>query len=1149
MQNIPGSLHFTPSFYEYLRFLNTFVTDSGERYLPTSSHAEPVIGLLKGFLNQGNHAHIIVGPYGAGKSLLATLIADIAFSGRDADWFSELQTKFLSIDADIYQYLEQMRYESLKYIPVIMTGSGLPFRQHILSSIYRTLKEYGLDLSMPLVVEEVKQIVTVWENQYRATFNSFLGLLAGKNWSYRTWLSEVENYDANAIEWFKSVYPQLTSGSQLHVSYDHDIVTQVSHVLGELKQHGYGLFLVYDEFGRFLQTLNSNEVHETMQDLQDIAELANHSDSKNLDILLITHRNLGQYALRFNEEFHKEFQRIEKRFSVYYTQADRATFVRLASKVTEEYREGDKFRNQFVKELRQFMLFPELTYTEIESLIINGSFPLHPVSLFVIPQLANLVGQNERTLFTFLESAESGGLKNHVQSTGDWYLVNQIFDYFEPSFSEFEKDSLIGQTYLMFNRLRRKLTESDYLLDELKVLKLITLWKIANLNARQVLSTELISFALLWDIEHTSDILENLQKKKVIRFNSVNEFWDLFEGSGIDIDVEINERLKVSVVDKRQKALLLEAALTERFILPKIYNDVKSMTRFASVHAVFGTELLSGEIQSSSLIESKGSDAAVLFVIDDTQEDYSNLLNALHSVSMNDVQTIYGLPTDKLSYYIEPVLERLWAVKHLMQDKYFLSQDKYLLDELRQLHTELEFDLNRLIRNSFDVRDCTWVHQGKEIRTGRSHLGKYLSEVMMSVFPLTPEIRNESFNRRNITKVQKTAAIKVVDMLINARSDEQLHIDGYGPDYLIYATVVKNNGIELFGDRDLQNPLINELRSRLLDVLRKGKGGFSDFVDIFVSPPFGIRRPVIPVLLTALLKTEWNQIMFYNNLIYTPDVNGELLYYMVENPHIYTFTYQPTDKKFERIINQVETVFNEYTDGIDRALPASVYSTRVLLKWLRQLPKISQSTLKTSSEANDFKEIIRHGEVEPAAALNELYKLLKKHKDEDILTQLKEECERYFEIHRSGIEKQIFLSAQVSDFAELCRWAEAQENKVKLMNPLVRGILDSGEETWVDNLSESIVGVRRENWSDATDNLYIKQIQSYLMQVSNESYKSFMEVRVGDELHTVRDVELSEKSRLIYNNTKTNLKLMSRTVAKEEIQLVLLKLLQEFLSE
>lgn len=1120
-----------------------------ERYLPTSSHVEPVIGLLKGFLNQGNHAHIIVGPYGAGKSLLATLIADIAFSGRDADWFPELQKKFLSIDADIYQYLEEMKYESVKYIPVIMTGSGLPFRQHVLSSMYRTLKKYGLDLSMPLVVAEIKQIVTVWENQYGETFNSFLGLLTEENWSYHTWLSDVENYDVYAIEWFKSVYPQLTSGSQLHVSYDHDIVTHVSRVLEELKNHGYGLFLVYDEFGRFLQTLNSNEVHENMQDLQDIAELANHNDFNNLGILLITHRNLGQYALRFNEELHKEFQRIEKRFSVYHTQADRATFIRLASAVTEKYREGNEFKNQFVKELRQFMLFPELTYTEIDSLVINGSYPLHPVSLFVIPQLANLVGQNERTLFTFLESEESGGLKAHVQSAGEWYLVNQIFDYFEPSFSEFERDSLIGQTYTMFNRLQRKLTESDPLVDELKVLKLITLWKIANLNARQVLSTDLISFTLLWDVQHTTYILDNLQKKKVIRFNSVNEFWDLFEGSGVDIDFEINERLKVSVIDKRQKALLLETALTEHFILPKIYNDQKSLTRFASVHAVFGTEILSGEIQSSSLIESKGSDAAVLLVIDDTQEDHSNLLDALRSVSMNDDQTIYGLPTDKLFFYIEPVLGRLWIVKHLLQDKYFLSQDKYLLDELKQINTELEFDLNRLVSSSFDARDCTWTHQGTEIRTGRSNLSKYLSDMMMSVFPLTPEIRNESFNRRNITKIQKTAAIKVVDMMINARIDEQLQIDGYGPDYLIYATVVKNNGIELFGDDDLQNPFINELRTRLLDVLRKGKGDFSDFVDIFVSPPFGIRKPVIPVLLTALLKTEWNQIMFYNNLIYTPDVNGELLYYMLENPHIYTFTYQRTDKKYEKVIDRVKIVFNEYADGIDPALPTSVYSARVLLKWLRELPKITQSTTKTSNEANDFKEIIRHGEVEPSAALNELYKLLNKHKHEDILTQLKGECERYFERHRSEIEKQIFSSAQVSNFAELSRWGKEQGNKIKIMNPLVRCILESSKETWVDNLSESIVGVQRENWSDATDNLFMSQIQSYLIQVTNEAYQSFIEVKVGDELHTVPDIDLSEKSRLIYKNTKTNLKLMSRTVAKEEIQFVLLKLLQEFLSE
>jgi len=1124
--------------------------DLYERYLPTPSHAESFLGLLKGFLGEGSHAHIIVGPYGSGKSFLATLVADMMLGVKDTEWLEDLQKKFLTVDDDIYSYIDRVRHSDLKFIPVVMSGSGISFRQTILSSLFRALKRHGIDMSVPLFVSEIKQIVSVWKLSYKATFDSFSRLLEQEKWTYYTWIGDIENFDTIAIEWFKSIYPALTSGSHLRLPYDHDIVTQITEALEELKQRGYGIFLLYDEFGRYLQTLSSSEVHAAMQDLQDLAELANHHEASNLNVLLITHRNLGQYALRFNEDLQKEFQRIEKRYSVYYTHADRATFIRLASNVTEEYRRGSMQGECFISELRKFTLFPELTYHEIDSLVIRGSYPLHPVSLFAIPQLANLVGQNERTLFTFLQSLEKGGLQAHVQSTSEWYLVDHIFDYFEPSLSEFEKDSLIGETYLMYSRLQRKLLDSDLLDEELKALKVIALWRVTNLNVRQVLSDEMISFALLWDASHTSVVLSSLQKKKVIRYNSVNGFWDLFEGSSVDVDAEVAIRQERSNLSKRQKANLLEASLTERFILPKHYNDEKSMTRFASIHPAFATELLYGNISCLQFRDTNGSDAAVFFVVDDTSDDSEKIKADLMQKSIQDQQTVYGVPVPKLGNDLEPLVSRLSVINDLLEDKYFLSQDRYLILELKQLKEELVFEINQRMYSAFNSENCLWIHDGTYIKFRRQRLGQYLSDVMKLVFPLTPEIRNEPFNRRKVTKIQLNAAVKVVDLILNSTNDKDLEIGGFGPDYLIFATVVKNTGIQLFGDGTIQNEFLSILKTRLLDVLFSvGKGSFYDLLSIFLTPPFGIRKPVIPLLLVSLLKGNWKQLMFYNNLIYSPDVDGEMLYYMLENPENYTFSFQRHGSRHKSVVREVERAFGDCSEGLDRTLPPAVFESRVLLNWLRSLPKIAQSTTKTSDESNTFKDIIRKSEVEPVEAMDALDKLLKQRKESILLSRLRVECESYFSKHQSFIEEQIYGREGIKTFEDLKVWALSQHNKVKIKNPLIKGIIDSTKETLIDDLSESIVGVKRENWSDATDNLFINQIKVYLNQLSNEFYQTYLEVKIGNSIHVVPDVTLSEKSRLIYNNTRTNLKLMGRTVPKEEVQVVLLQLLKEYLTD
>ena len=88
--------------------------------------------------------------------------------------------------------------------------------------------------------------------------------------------------------------------------------------------------------------------------------------------------------------------------------------------------------------MRTYPLFPELNQQELEKLVIEGVYPIHPVTVFLLPQLSSAFGQNERTLFTFLESNETGGLKNHLKKTEDYYLPSDLFSYFFPSIHDID---------------------------------------------------------------------------------------------------------------------------------------------------------------------------------------------------------------------------------------------------------------------------------------------------------------------------------------------------------------------------------------------------------------------------------------------------------------------------------------------------------------------------------------------------------------------------------------------------------------------------------------------------------------------------------------------------------------------------------------
>jgi hypothetical protein len=1118
-----------------------------DRYLPTASHVDSTIGILKGFLGEGNRAHIIVGPYGSGKSLLGTILAGLLSNDLEDRLFYSLLSKFQTVDNQIHNLLLDVKDQNKKYIPVVLSGEEANFKRGLLSAIYTALRENNLDFTQPVIVADILNIVDTWKKKYKSTYDEFLSLLEKKTWTLETWRKDIEKVNVKAIDWFKKAYPMLTSGSKLSLSFDKDLIKQFEYITEELRARNLGLVIIYDEFGRFLQTIPSTIVHETMQDLQDLAEFSNSEKGRNLNVVLITHRNLGQYALRYNDELQKEFQRIEKRYNTYYTKSDPSTFIRLASLVTKEYRENITLHtDQFVKELRYFNMFPDLNVFELESLIMKESYPLHPVSLFVLPPLANIIAQNERTLFTFLESDERGGLKAYYEQHKDWYRIDSVFDYFEPSFSEFESESLIGQAYTLFQRLQKRLTESTTHSDELKVIKLLIIWNMTGLYAQQDPNEDFISFAFSWKISHTRYILEKLQTKKAIRYNNALDHWELFEGSSVDINKEIDKRLQTNSLNKRQNMDLLKSVLHYKYVLPRRYNDDKSITRFAPIIPVYYSELLDQKTWELFTFLQKEADAVIYLVFNDTSNDEYSFLNSIMERSRIEEKSLYVVPNEDIS--LNRFLEQLSMLYLMREDKYFTSQDKYLSDELDSVITQLIYKINDVLRPIIELQNCTWVYKGEShTLENRIELSELLSRVMERLYYNTPEIRNDAFNRRNITKVQKNAAIVVLDQILQLQKSDGINFKGYGPEYLIFATIIKNNNLDLSNPNVTDQENLLALRVDLMNLLHKGNGKVSELIEVFESPPYGIRKPVIPLLFATLLHQEWNYIMFYHNGMFNQKVDAELLYNIVYNPDLYTFKYIPFDTKYIGVIKAIKTEFADFLQEGEERIHPSVSINYIMLRWLRSLPRITQNTKQTSKLANQIKDCIREGEVQPDTSLERLYELCEKGNKLEILKNVREECEEYDAQHKFGVQNQILKSTGVKDLGELQRWAHKKSILVKASNSFVKSIVVSNESNWVDDLCERIVGVKRVNWSDTTDKLFVSQIIINLESLKDEaSHESFIEVKIGDSAFAIPKVELSEQSNAMLRATKANMMQLKRRVPKTELQVMLLELLKEF---
>ena len=73
---------------------------------------------------------------------------------------------------------------------------------------------------------------------------------------------------------------------------------------------------------------------------------------------------------------------------------------------------------------------------------VRDAYPLHPLTLALLPRLSALVAQNERTLFTFLARDSCSTLMDFLRQAEarneEFPLLRPdvLFDYFEPSFRQ-----------------------------------------------------------------------------------------------------------------------------------------------------------------------------------------------------------------------------------------------------------------------------------------------------------------------------------------------------------------------------------------------------------------------------------------------------------------------------------------------------------------------------------------------------------------------------------------------------------------------------------------------------------------------------------------------------------------------------------------
>lgn len=636
------------------------------------------------------------------------------------------------------------------------------------------------------------------------------------------------------------------------------------------------LLLVIDEFGKNLEAIgDSSEADPYL--LQQLAE-AGQGSGLPLFLLTLQHLSFEDYLSHTEEAQRREWAKIQGRFeSIPYTESAGQTraFIGTAFAVEEPLRAPISEWAAVQAEAMRLLGMPELADAEM----VASWYPLHPLVSAVLPELCNRYGQHERTLFSFLTSAEPASASSFLKRTRvpsrrelPSLGLAAVYDYFVANSAITGSAGDRGRWMEVAIRLRDapNLTDAQKgLAKAVAILNLVSTTGVLRASRRVLAEAE----------PEADDILSQLEAEGIVTYRDFAEEYRIWQGT----DIDIHHLLDVARTRIQRRALV--DILTE-------IDDPRPMV--AARHSaendilrVFNRRYVDGSEPVEPLTPFSDFDGEILLVVGSAD------LPKIAMTSRAAKPVVAVLPTDITRF--DEAAREVAAVRMVMAES-AVSDDWVARRELAERLAQAQRELEQASRSAFQDTTCRWMLLGPETATnlegGRGSAA--LSRACDAVFSCTPRVRNEILNRTKVTSQGAKARRILLESMIERETLPNLGLGGYGPEVAMYRAFLRRTGLHRLdpetGTWMFRHPTDEALGEAWAVVegeferSMRRRVNLKDIYAALLSPPVGMKRGVIPVFVTAALITRSEDIALYEHGTFAPVLVPELSERMVRNP-------------------------------------------------------------------------------------------------------------------------------------------------------------------------------------------------------------------------------------------------------------------------
>lgn len=733
-----------------------------------------------------------------------------------------------------------------------------------------------------------------------------------------------------------------------------EIIEALAELVSSDKEHE-GVLLIIDELGKLLEHAAAHD--EDIGFYQEVAEAASRVKGK-LVVVGILHQAFEQYASRLGSAIQQEWAKVQGRYvDIPIVASSDETLLligkALATSAVHEFSRADSHVIASAVKRRK-----PSSADNLEQLL-DDTWPLHPVTALLLgPISRKKFSQNERSIFSFLASAEPLSLLEHLKEMEaegfQYYYPSDLWNYLKTNFATAILASPDSHRWVLCADAIER-AESKFSAAHVRVIKTIAAIEMFRENSGLAAERDVVEHSIpTQEAANLDGLLDDLVTASILIYRKHTSAYGIYAGSDFDIESATTQaKLQLGINEYTQivQELSLSPVTARRHYwetgamrwLSRCVVSVDQLEEYASKFEPSST--LSGGF-ILALKPRNMSDIRLRSLLKKTSEQYESK------------GLIIGTPKD--TDRIINLASEVAALIHIKHNAKELHGDSVASTEvngrLQGLRNELEAELKTSFLTTkwyFAGEICQ--HQGQHLKT-LSQISSYVAD---SIFPHAPHVLSELVNRNDISTSASKAQRDLLHRMLSHSQEEGLAYEKQSADAGLYATVIHRLGLhQIINNRiGFVNPKTPKGKTLLPawkaaeELLYKPNAvtSLAELYETWTAAPFGIKKGLLPIFALVLFLSNRPKLALYIENTFIPELTDAYLDEWLQDPRRVTWRFVQIDGQEKELLSQLSKALrgqlgtNVALDPLDsaRALVGIIFN---LPLWVRRTETLSSRT-------------------------------------------------------------------------------------------------------------------------------------------------------------------------------------------------------------